>query len=86
MFCKKVVLICQIEARIIQRICFPVSNMDHSEADCFLIVVMSHGDNGVIYARDHTYPPDTLWMPFTGDNCPSLAGKPKLFFIQVSIR
>ena len=23
-----------------------------------------------------------MWQPFTADRCPSLAGKPKLFFIQ----
>ena len=23
-----------------------------------------------------------VWQPFTADRCPSLAGKPKLFFIQ----
>ena len=44
---------------------------------------MSHGEENAIYARDVTYPIPTLWEHFTADNCPSLAGKPKLFFIQV---
>lgn len=43
---------------------------------------MSHGDDGKIFASDHGYPPDILWEPFTGDNCTTLAGKPKMFFIQ----
>lgn len=43
---------------------------------------MSHGDDGKIYARDLGYPPNILWKHFTGDNCQTLAGKPKMFFIQ----
>lgn len=58
--------------------------LDHSDADCLVVVVMTHGDNGTLHARDHQYPPDMLWKSFTGINCPSLAGKPKLFFIQVN--
>lgn len=58
--------------------------MDHSDADCLVIVVLTHGDKGLIYARDRYYSPDLLWKSFSGKNCPSLSGKPKLFFIQVS--
>lgn len=56
--------------------------VDHSENDCILIVVMSHGDRGSIYAKDIAYPIETLWSPFTTDNCTSLAGKPRFFIIQ----
>lgn len=59
-----------------------LSKSDYSNVDCLLIAVMTHGDRGKIYARDHQYPPDFLWRSFSGDNCPSLAGKPKLFFVQ----
>lgn len=55
---------------------------DHSSADCLLVVVMTHGDPGVLYSRDRKYPVDQLWLPFTGDKCRSLIGKPKIFFIQ----
>lgn len=58
--------------------------MDHSDSDCLIIVVMTHGDRGMIYARDHAYRPDFLWSRFAGSKCTTLAGKPKLFFIQVS--
>lgn len=44
--------------------------------------MLTHGDKGRIYAKDFGYPPDMLWTPFTGDKCPTLAGKPKMFFIQ----
>jgi hypothetical protein len=44
---------------------------------------MTHGDkNGIVYACDGGYCVNTLWKYFTGDRCPSLIGKPKLFFVQ----
>lgn len=54
----------------------------HSDADCLFIAVLSHGEAGILYASDQAYKPDRIWSQFTGDNCPSLAGKPKMFFIQ----
>ncbi|KAJ8985556.1 hypothetical protein NQ317_019940 [Molorchus minor] len=59
-----------------------VSRMDHANHDCLLITVMSHGDEGILYATDRAYPTRRLWLPFSGMRCPSLAAKPKLFFIQ----
>ncbi|XP_044256839.1 caspase-like, partial [Tribolium madens] len=59
-----------------------VSGMDHSDCDCMVIIVMSHGDNGKVYAKDRDYRTSTLWKYFNARNCPTLAGKPKLFFIQ----
>lgn len=61
---------------------FLVSDEDHTHNDCLVVCVMSHGDTGKIYARDMGYPPDKLWEPFLGDECISLNGKPKMFFIQ----
>jgi caspase-like apoptosis-related cysteine protease len=60
-----------------------VANEDHRDCDCVMVVVLSHGDKGHVYAYDSVYNSDELWLPFTSDKCPSLAGKPKLFFIQV---
>ncbi|KAK3593310.1 hypothetical protein CHS0354_031370 [Potamilus streckersoni] len=67
---------------------------DHSAFDSFALIVSSHGDekenprkNGkkehAIYSSDDQYifTGDILEM-FSDDNCPSLKGKPKLFFIQ----
>ncbi len=75
---------------------------DHSDADCVLVAVLSHGEMGILYARDNVYKPDRLWYEiqkvfvelcgaklreirrshFNAENCPTLAGKPKMFFIQ----
>jgi caspase-like apoptosis-related cysteine protease len=63
-----------------------VAEEDHSDADCLAIIVMTHGkENGLLVPRDSSvcYNVDMLWKPFTADKCPTLAGKPKLFFIQV---
>src|SRR5690349_382479 len=44
---------------------------------------MSHGDeDGKIFAADGLFTVQELWSPFVGNNCSSLIGKPKLFFIQ----
>lgn len=56
--------------------------MDHSENDCLLVIVLSHGDSGLLYARDTHYKTKNLWNPFTDAKCPTLAGKPKLFMFQ----
>jgi caspase-like apoptosis-related cysteine protease len=62
---------------------FLAARSDHSDCDCFALAVLSHGEKGIIHSRDTAYKPESLWEPFTGDKCPSLAGKPKLFFLQV---
>ncbi|XP_043248951.1 caspase-like [Colletes gigas] len=59
-----------------------VSSMDHSQHDCLIVAVLSHGELGLLYAHDVSYKPDSIWSHFTSDKCPTLAGKPKLFFIQ----
>ena len=55
---------------------------DHMDADCLIVVAMSHGESGFLHSYDFKYPVEMLWDHFTGDKCSSLIGKPKLFFIQ----
>lgn len=56
---------------------------DHKGKDCFICCILSHGDKGIVYGTDgkeaSIY---ELTSYFTGSKCPSLAGKPKIFFIQ----
>ncbi|XP_028925212.1 caspase-8 [Ornithorhynchus anatinus] len=57
--------------------------MDHSAQDCFVCCILSHGDRGVVYGTDGQQASiRSLTSYFTGSRCPTLAGKPKLFFIQ----
>uniref|UniRef100_UPI0037E8E985 caspase-3-like n=1 Tax=Semicossyphus pulcher TaxID=241346 RepID=UPI0037E8E985 len=59
-----------------------VSKEDHSNSASFVCVLLSHGDEGVIYGTDGFEKLENLTKYFKGDNCKSLVGKPKLFFIQ----
>ncbi|XP_068085547.1 caspase-1 isoform X2 [Anabrus simplex] len=61
-----------------------VARADHTDADCLLIAVLSHGDESMLHSADDAYSVQQLWKPFLGDKCASLAGKPKIFIIQVS--
>lgn len=57
--------------------------MDHESKDCFICCILSHGDKGIIYGTDGKEASiRELTSYFTGSKCPSLAGKPKVFFIQ----
>ncbi|XP_039614034.1 caspase-6-like isoform X3 [Polypterus senegalus] len=55
---------------------------DHSDADCFLCVFLSHGENDHVYAYDAKVKIQDLTAQFKGDKCKSLVGKPKIFIIQ----
>ena len=58
-------------------------NLDHNDKDCFVCCILSHGDKGIIYGSDGREAPIyDLTSYFTGSKCPSLLGKPKIFFIQ----
>lgn len=60
-----------------------VSHQDHSQYDCFVLWLMSHGQNGLFYGSDgETVPIETVRDFFSNANCPSLKGKPKVIFIQ----
>lgn len=59
-----------------------VSKEDHSSAASFVCVLLSHGDEGVFFGTDGSVELKYLTSLFRGDRCKSLAGKPKLFFIQ----
>lgn len=58
------------------------ANQDHSDADCFVGVMLSHGEKDTIYGTDGAIELQEIFQFFKGHNCKSLAGKPKLFFIQ----
>ncbi|XP_067995443.1 caspase-7 isoform X1 [Melanerpes formicivorus] len=55
---------------------------NHSDAACFACILLSHGEEGLIYGTDGPMAIKSLTALFRGDKCKSLIGKPKLFFIQ----
>nr|ASJ77389.1 caspase-3 [Megalobrama amblycephala] len=66
----------------IKQVLTAVAHDDHSRCASFVCVMLSHGDEGVFFGTDTSVELKTLTSLFRGDRCPSLVGKPKLFFIQ----
>ena len=62
---------------------FYAEEQDHSNYDCFVCFVMSHGLEGTIYGVDgHTLQVSWIHKLFRPGKCRSLTDKPKLFFFQ----
>ncbi|XP_061108028.1 caspase-3-like [Conger conger] len=59
-----------------------VSEEDHTDMACFVCVLLSHGENGTLWGTDRQVPLRSLTSVLSAKRCPSLEGKPKLFFIQ----
>ncbi|XP_065922182.1 caspase-7-like isoform X1 [Magallana gigas] len=58
------------------------AELKHEDNDCFACAILSHGEDGFIWGIDKLIPINDLMEPFKGNKCLSLAGKPKIFFIQ----
>uniref|UniRef100_A0A8C3C6E3 Caspase-8 n=1 Tax=Cairina moschata TaxID=8855 RepID=A0A8C3C6E3_CAIMO len=72
-----------LEAKKIYETVKEYSKKDYSNMDCFVCFILSHGEKDKIKGTDHEFVNiKDLLTCFSGSNCPSLAGKPKLFFIQ----
>ena len=56
------------QASLFPTILEKLSNEDHSNSDCILLVVLSHGDSEILYAEDTVYPRSKLWRYFTDEN------------------
>ncbi|XP_019377451.1 PREDICTED: caspase-3 [Gavialis gangeticus] len=59
-----------------------VAKEDHSKQSSFVCVLLSHGEEGVIFGTDGPLELKMLTGLFKGQSCKTLVGKPKLFFIQ----
>ncbi|XP_026170395.1 caspase-8 [Mastacembelus armatus] len=56
---------------------------EFSRHDALVVCVLSHGEKGCVFGIDgNMVSLQQLTSPFTSDNVRTLAGKPKLFFIQ----
>ncbi len=65
------------------RIFQAIALRDHSGSDSFVCCILSHGKEGVVYGCDSkSVQLDSLTTRLNARECRSLAGKPKLFFIQ----
>lgn len=58
------------------------SEEDHRNSACFACILLSHGEENLIYGTDGMIAIKDLTSHFRGDRCKTLLEKPKLFFIQ----
>eukprot|EP00795_Rhopilema_esculentum_P010352 gene10352-19053_t len=65
------------------------SKLDHSQYDCFVTCVLSHGGKNLRTRKEEIFgvdgkgfPIDDMIQLFDADSCRSLIDKPKLFFLQ----
>lgn len=67
-----------------RKVAIKFSKMDHSEADAFVMIIMSHGNSpDVVYGvEEEPVRVEDLTSKFTAAKCPTLTEKPKIFFIQ----
>ncbi|XP_043827307.1 caspase-3 [Dromiciops gliroides] len=61
---------------------YNVSKEDHSQRSSFVCIILSHGEEGIIFGTDGSVELKRITSFFKGDKCRSLVGKPKLFIIQ----
>ncbi len=67
----------------IQHFLRDLSAHNHQSFDCFVLAILSHGIEGAIYGVDERVVKiEHITTYFEGRQCPTLAGKPKLFFLQ----
>jgi hypothetical protein len=55
------------------------ANADHSDKDCFVCVIMSHGEEGSVYGSDKSIELDQIINPFKLNK--TLAGKDSTFLL-----
>ena len=56
---------------------------DHSDYDCFVLWLMSHGRSGEVFGSDgFPLPIETIKDMLSNASCATLRGKPKLLFVQ----
>ena len=59
------------------------ASLDHSRYSCFVCCISSHGtQEGIVGTEEEVVNIRDLTSPLRASNCKSLAGKPKLFFVD----
>ncbi|XP_023388418.1 caspase-9 [Pteropus vampyrus] len=81
---------CDLTGKQIVQALVELAQRDHGALDCCVVVILSHGCQashlqfpGAVYGTDgFLVSIEKIVNIFNGTGCPSLGGKPKLFFIQ----
>ncbi|XP_060040074.1 caspase-9, partial [Erinaceus europaeus] len=83
-------VLCDLTAQQMGQALVQLARRDHSALDCCVVAILSHGCQashrqfpGAVYGTDgRPVSIERIVNIFYGASCPSLGGKPKLFFIQ----
>jgi len=68
---------------MVQRLTDVAHNVDHADFDCFVCCILTHGVLNHLYGSNGMLVSiKDLTATFQTNRCPSLSGKPKLFFLQ----
>ena len=59
-----------------------VAKLNHQRFDCLMVAILTHGLEGELYGTDDTIPTARLLYLLDDKKCPTLVGKPKIFFLQ----
>ena len=60
-----------------------LASRNFKQYDCLLVAILTHGVEGKLYGtKGAEIPVKDLTALFNGNRCPSLVGKPKIFFLQ----
>ena len=82
---KNVEIELDLKAAEIREVVKNMANKIKQNSSSFVCFIGTHGDKGKIYGSDSDFIyVNELTDAFKEDNCPRLAGKPKLFFIEAS--
>ncbi|CAG2104448.1 unnamed protein product [Medioppia subpectinata] len=65
--------------RDIRQTLFNIGTENHTNNDCVVVIILTHGNEHTLWARDTKYKAEILF-PYL--YCSSLIGKPKIFIIQ----
>lgn len=70
-----------LTAQQMQDAMFEMANHDHKVHDSFVCCILTHGETNVVHGAD-SQEVDLLNFAATMKLCPTLRGKPKMFFVQ----
>nr|XP_057924755.1 caspase-8 isoform X2 [Doryrhamphus excisus] len=72
-----------LTAEEIRQTLITIAGRNFSDEDAVVVCLLSHGENNSVFGTDiKAVSIRELTLPFTSGRAPTLAGKPKLFFIQ----
>nr|AYK02334.1 caspase-8 [Haliotis diversicolor] len=73
------------DTQMVEELQCVASTIDHKPFDAFVCCILSHGVKDRVYGTNcRDVKVSDLTAPFRASACPSLAGKPKMFFIQAA--